>query len=278
MQELNPPTGIPFRQYISNYSNKIIGQNGVWLKNDYGIEYFLNSDGLRCDNFKKEHEGEHIVFAGCSNTFGVGTDYEKTWCYQVYDDICKIKNVDGYYNLGLNAGTIIESIFQIFSYIQTYGLPDVIFLFLPEIERDDAFFTYPTKYTKAFVIRIYGMLDELCKQKNVKLISSSWIVNYPGMWESLRQNEVVHGNFPPKLERSKLRDEATMFDDLSKSFKSFEYINSKKFIQDVYDYSLDHKDDPNLYVAKDPGRHFGSAIHHAWKQHFIERYNNEKNN
>lgn len=270
--------GLEVRGYLVDFPTSIIGQNNVWLKNNYGIEYFLNSDGLRSDEFKKDHDGEHIIFAGCSNTFGKGTEYKDTWAYQVYEEISQTRKTSGYYNLGLNAGTIIEIIFQIFAYISKYGKPDTIFLFLPEVERDDEFFIFPNKHTDPMVFRIYDMLDKFCKVSNTKLIASTWIVNYPSMWDSLKQNKTVHGNFPQKLERSEVRNEETMFDPFTKNFTSFKMLDNKKFIQDVFEYSLDHKDDPNLYVAKDTGRHFGSSIHYAWKKQFLERYFDEKNN
>jgi hypothetical protein len=271
-------SSIPLRSYLVDFPDSIIGQEDVWLKNEYGIKYFLNSDGLRSDDFKKHHDGEHLLFAGCSNTFGIGTEYENTWAYQVHQEIAKVKKTSGYYNVGFNAATIIESIFQIFSYISKYNKPDVIFFFMPEVERDDAFFVHPDKYTDPMVIRMYDMLDQFCQASGIKLITSTWIISYPSMWESLKQNKAVYGNFPPKLERSELRNEDKMFDPFIKRFKSFKMLDNKKFIQDVYEYSLDHKNDPNLYVAKDNGRHFGSSIHYAWTKQFLERYFNEKNN
>lgn len=274
----SPIPEVQLRNYIIEYPNSLIEQGGVWLKNDYGIDYKLNSRNLRCDEFKRDHNGEHIIFAGCSNTFGVGTEYEDTWAYQVYNEISKVKDVSGYYNLGLNAGTAMESILQIFAYIKEFSVPDTIFLFLPELERDDAFFFYPHEHTDEFVVRLYGILDLFCKLSGTKLITSSWILNYPGMWDRLRQDTVVYGNFPEKLERSRLRNEEHMFDRFSSTFKSFKSLDNDRFVKDVYMYSLDHKNDPNLYVAKDPGRHFGSAIHHAWKTQFLERYLNEKTN
>lgn len=51
-----------------------------------GIAYNLNSDNFRSDEFIKKHKNKHILFAGCSNTFGEGVEYEKTWAYRLYKE------------------------------------------------------------------------------------------------------------------------------------------------------------------------------------------------
>ena len=62
------------------------------------------------------------------------------------------------------------------------------------------------------------------------------------------------------------------------NYESFLPLDPNQFINDIYEYSLKNQDDPNLYVAKDSGRHFGSAIHYAWKEHFMRRYNDKETN
>lgn len=277
-----PRTPGQIKTYILEYRNKLIRQDGPWTKGHkekFGVEYNLNSEGLRSDNFKTFHDKKHILFAGCSNTFGVGTDYEKTWAYMLYQDILKNEELDGYYNVGTNGSTIIEIIFQVCKYIEKYGAPDTIFLLLPEIERDDNFFSYPAIYTDAFISRIYGMLELLCDASGTNLITSSWVFDFPNMWDILLNNKKsVNEEFPSKLARSKIRNEDTMFDELYDNYKTFNHLNPSDFVNDVYQYSLNNSNDKNLYVAKDSGRHFGSAIHYAWKEHFIRRYNDKKNN
>lgn len=271
------PTQI--RAQILEHRNKIIRHSPSWArkqKSQHGLNYKMNNVNLRCDDFKSEHEGEHILFAGCSNTYGVGTEYERTWAYEVYSDICKNKKVDGYYNVGTNGATILEIIWQVFAYIQLYGKPDVIFLLLPEVERDDSFFVYPSLYTDAIVSRNYGMLNTFCKELDIKLFSTSWVFDFPRMWDIIIDKKEP---FPSKLERSPLRNEDVMFDELSDLYpESFIALDKTEFVNDVYKYSLKNKKEENLFVAKDAGRHFGHAVHYAWKQHFLRRYNNEKIN
>jgi hypothetical protein len=267
------------RSQILEYRNKIIESSQSWArsrKSHHGVDYKLNNVNLRCDDFKVEHSGEHILFAGCSNTYGVGTEYERTWAYEVYFDICKNKKVDGYYNLGNNGATILEIIWQVFAYIDLYGKPDTIFLLLPEIERDDAFFVYPSLYTDAVVSRNYGMLNTFCKELGIKLFSTSWVFDFPKMWDIIIEKKEP---FPNKLKSDPHRNQNAMFDELSQVYpESFVVLDKAEFIADVYEYSLKNKKEENLFIAKDSGRHFGHAIHYAWKQHFLRRYNDKKVN
>jgi hypothetical protein len=279
----NPPrTPLQIKTFLLEYRNKIIRQDGPWIKGHkekFDVEYNLNSVGLRSDNFKTEHDKKHILFAGCSNTFGVGTDYDKIWTQMVYQDISKNEELDGYYNVGINGSTIIEIIFQTCKYIEKYGAPDTIFMLLPEVERDDNFFIYPEIYTDVFVSRVYGMFEMLCKGYGINLLTTSWVFDFPSLWDILlHSKKSVKEEFPNKLARSKVRNEDSMFDELNDNYESFLPLDPNQFINDIYEYSLKNQDDPNLYVAKDSGRHFGSAIHYAWKEHFMRRYNDKETN
>ncbi len=277
-----------------NYLNRKSIGRGYLLKTDLGffrqdgnlsledgVEYKLNSYGLRSDDFQSEHTGLHMLFAGCSNTYGLGTDIENIWATKIYNKIKESQEVSGYNNLGINAGTIIEIVFHVFRYIEQFGNPDVIFMLLPERDRDDEFFfdEYDEQYSDSFNFSIYHSLELFCRSNNIKLISSTWVSNYTNLWDSFSNFAKYKGDTPHKiLIGPKIRNEKTMFDDFVKTFKSFKVFNNKKIIQDLYDYSMDNPDDPNMYTAKDRGRHFGNAFHYAWSQQMYERFLNEKNN
>lgn len=246
-----------------------------------GVKYQLNQHGLRSDEFSDNASGLHILFAGCSNTYGLGTDIENIWSTRVYNKIKETQEVSGYNNVGINAGSIIEIVLHVFRYIEKFGNPDVIFMLLPERDRDDEFFfdDYAEKYADGFNLSIYHALDIFCRSNEIALISSTWVSNYTNLWDSFSSFAKYKGDSPNRiLEGPKIRNEKTMFDDFIKTFKSFEVFNKKKIIQDLYDYSMNNPDDPNLYTAKDRGRHFGNAFHYAWSQQMYERFLNEKNN
>ena len=57
------------------------------------VLYQLNKNFFRCENFKKDHEGIHILFAGCSETFGEGGNIENNWTRLVYDKLKENNNL-----------------------------------------------------------------------------------------------------------------------------------------------------------------------------------------
>jgi hypothetical protein len=98
--------------------------------------YSINSHGLRSEEFTKNHDGKHILFAGCSNTFGLGNFLEDVWSYKVYKAIEKNEKVSGYFNVGSPGATISEISYQIFVYCKDYGYPDTVFINLPDYYRE----------------------------------------------------------------------------------------------------------------------------------------------
>ena len=143
----------------------------------YNLDYTLNSDNFRSDEFVREHQGDHILFAGCSNTFGAGVEYKKTWSYKLYETIKKDIGIDGYYNLGLCGVSIFEILININKYIKSHGCPKIIFILLPEIERDAIYFKEPEKSLTPIITELYRHLEFLCKSNGTKLISTSWVVD-----------------------------------------------------------------------------------------------------
>lgn len=103
---------------------------------DWKVKYKYNRDWFRSDHFKTEHDGLHIVFSGCSNTEGIGTDIENTWSHMLYTEISKTNNVSGYFNLA-RAGAGWHRIIQNFhAYVNGYGSPDYFFILMPNILRN----------------------------------------------------------------------------------------------------------------------------------------------
>lgn len=105
-------------------------------KEDWPVEYKYNSDFFRCDHFKKDHDGLHVVFSGCSNTEGVGSNIDRTWSHMLYKSISEKTKTSGYFNLGkggLGWHNIISN-FQV--YVNSFGAPDILVILHPNILRD----------------------------------------------------------------------------------------------------------------------------------------------
>lgn len=117
-----------FKIYGETYDEKYDKHNSV--------RYYFNSLGFRSDEFTDSHNGEHVLFAGCSETEGVGGNIESCWSYMVYEKLSEAKKLSGFFNLsrsGWGHDVIIPNIIE---YISKYGKPDKIYMLLPNLSRD----------------------------------------------------------------------------------------------------------------------------------------------
>jgi hypothetical protein len=113
---------------------------------DWKVEYRYNTNWFRSDNFKKEHDGLHIVFSGCSNTEGIGTNIENTWSHMIYSDISEQTRVSGYFNLA-KAGSGWHTIIQNFhAYVNNFSAPDYLVILMPNILRSFTWSNNEWKY------------------------------------------------------------------------------------------------------------------------------------
>ncbi len=150
------------------------------------ITYKLNNCGHRCDDFKNQHEGKHILFAGDSFTFGEGLGYQENWSGKLYNKIKNRYDCDGYYTLGFQNGVISHIIHNIFRYCESFGDPEFIFCFFPDAVRkislgNEGRFEINYKFndieSAEGLSRAYHniyFLEKYCNIKNIKLIWSSW--------------------------------------------------------------------------------------------------------
>lgn len=104
-------------------------------KMDWEVEYSYNSDLFRCEHFKKDHDGLHILFGGCSNTEGVGGNIEYNWSYLLYNEISKHVKTSGFFSIA-KGGYGWHQIFLNFKvYVEKYGAPNYYFVLHPDLMR-----------------------------------------------------------------------------------------------------------------------------------------------
>ena len=99
-----------------------ITKNNILANNKFFIgtnQKELNSNGYRSDEFIDEHKFKHIIFSGCSYTWGSGLLINEVWSKKVYDLILKNEKLSGYFNLGVPGSSIINQIIDIFKYCKT---------------------------------------------------------------------------------------------------------------------------------------------------------------
>lgn len=93
------------------------------------ISYRLNEYGFRCDSFPEIETRDSITFIGCSNTFGVGMNKEKTWPALLSEKL-NLKEI----NLGI-AGGSLDSAFRVYNEWQPIHKSKITCLFLPPSSR-----------------------------------------------------------------------------------------------------------------------------------------------
>lgn len=94
-----------------------------------------NSLGYRCDEFTTDHDGKHVLFAGCSVTWGDGLYEDEVWAKKVYDKLSQQEKYSGYFNLSFPGLGIIQIIYMVIEYIKRFGKPDHLIINLPQIYR-----------------------------------------------------------------------------------------------------------------------------------------------
>lgn len=158
------------------------------IKDDF--YYFLNSHRFRSDEFSKESTRQNFLFAGCSQTLGVGLPMELVWSHKVNSMFNKtyFNNLSG---VSLSIDTIIINVIK---YIELFGSPEAIVILFPDHFRvtrfvDDKIVSKwldPRKYSQTqdgrdeinFAFFKYATeikhLEVLCDSLNIPLVYSSW--------------------------------------------------------------------------------------------------------
>jgi hypothetical protein len=166
---------------------KVLEEVGI----DFRTFYRLNSMGLRSDEFTADHDGMHVLFAGCSITAGEGIPLEYMWSHKVYSEIKKSEKVSGYFNIAKPGSTLIDSITQITQYIDLFGKPDVLFFNIPDFEREHSviFSDMETTPIMSEILKLrlsYGTYDlfrKFCNENNIKLFTFTWDHPEETIWD-----------------------------------------------------------------------------------------------
>jgi hypothetical protein len=240
---------------FGNYDNLALSfknNNSINLTNE------INKNGYRCDDFKYDHIGKHIVFTGCSYTFGSGLELNDTWAKKVYDKISNQEETSGYYNLGISGSSILNQVTDLFKYFYTYGNPDVIFICIPDFSRFygydldkrkivDGFYNHESQnIINLLSYQYYLMLFQYCRQSNIELITFSWYT--------------VEDKFTTDFKKSRIE----LFD----TFYNFNLAELNNFVKS---FVLNNPNISNAEISMD-GIHMGVAYHEFWSNFIYKEY------
>lgn len=230
---------------------------------------------FRTDDFKQSHpNGKHILFAGCSFTWGEGLDMEDSWAYKTYKKIAEKYPVDGFYNVGRIGWSIGESIHHIFMYIREFGDPEAIFLFLPDHGRDMKYVADRKEALDSYVYSFYLHLDTYCKGRGIKLITSTWAEDINGSGDHILPGKDKKLFYPNStVERPhwahQLGGSPT---PLLKSFHSYYEVDKATLIKRVFEFDSAKKGADKTYslIAADKGAHPGTSFHDYWAEFMFD--------
>jgi hypothetical protein len=216
----------------------------------------INALGFRSDEFKKTHKDYHVLFLGCSYTWGTGLYLKEVWSKMLYEKIKKEKPTSGFFNLAIPGDSLYSSITNAFKYFKNFGNPDVLFFNIQDIKR---FYAYnkennlfyrsivsDNKVLELMAYQYYYMLEQYCSANNIILISFTWC----------------------------LEDETHPLSN----FKSFSYPQIKNISDFVIKYKNENQEVKESFIARD-GHHMGTAYHKYWFEYAYSKYKDlEQNN
>lgn len=266
---LSPKSHLPTNSEAYRKHLKDIGEN-IPIKDGYDNQAVnlseLNSSGYRCDDFIKTHNDKHILFSGCSYTYGSGLIKNEMWSYILYKKILDSEKLSGFFNLGIPGSSIANQAIDIIKYCNTYGNPDYIFWNLPDPLRFyhyfqdegifvDAMFNDDVKYLLSLIsYQYYFMVYSYCKSNNIKLLSFTWSVDNTPIQEDASMNY-----FKP------MKNFETYYKYSANEFNYF----AKTFNDETYDKT-------HWYQARDNfngiGGHYGSVCQVFWSNFMYKKY------
>ena len=254
----NPKTN----HLVLNKFSKDLDGWGNLFKELADVEITLNSKNFRCEEFGTNQNKEHLLFSGCSTTFGYGLEEDELWSKKLYKKIKKDKEVSGYFNLAMPGIGCLEIVANIFKYINKFGNPNAIFIALPDVYRDyveiktavkdkspeylvrhaiydNSIYDKSSEICKINTFHYLLFLETYCKSNNIKLYIFSWDHKFPKM----------------DLDRFFIFSE--------KSFIDFFKKNSNHYLTEKY--AITSRDD----------HHVGTAYHDFWCDSFYNIYTGE---
>jgi len=249
----------PVSKLINNYRHK---EKILPITNE------LNTYKFRCDEFKTFHDNLHILFTGCSVTWGTALNISDTWSYKLYNKISSEIECSGYFNISDPGSSSINQIVNIFKYVKHFGKPNYIFINFPDQFRFysyskkidsivDAFYDHnSSKILDLLFYQYYFMLEEYCRQNNIKLYSFTWAIK-GHIFEDDILNKYDIEKYP--LEK----------------FKSFYKTDIKEMHNFIFNYIENNKGIDNLEYASD-NEHFGIAYHEYWTDFMYRKYLEDK--
>ena len=185
---------------------------------DGSFTYVYNNEFFRSDDFTTEHNGAHILFAGCSQTEGIGSPLDTVWSKMLHGQLSASNDVSGFYTIARSGFGWQKIISNFMIYVDRYGMPDYLFIMVPDLCRffewredkaawfyvqrivgdvawakdqgiDPIFYQQATEkeYKKAVVdFKIsWSLFEKYCELNNVRLLWGTWEYEDSNLYKNL---------------------------------------------------------------------------------------------
>ena len=234
-----------------------------------------NSEGFRSDEFTNIHNEKHIIFSGCSNTFGVGLEKNEGWAWKTYQKIIKQEKCSGFFNLGASGTGIAHIIINIFKYCKKYGNPEVIFINLSNQNRSFSYSNEIKGYClsfgngdrrediKLYNYQYYFMLEQYCKSNNIKLFSFTWDTIGTG-------NFFLKSFLQSTFYANKIAEESTNSLFKKYNFDTFYSYDFERMIDDLK--SLQNDSNDKYFITARDNMHYGIGYNTIWSNFIYDKY------
>jgi hypothetical protein len=216
--------------------------------NDKSVYYKYNDKGFRCDNFDSYESKNKIIFAGCSEGEGIGSNIEESWPYIIFNYLKNKNIVDNFYNLSVDNFGFQKIISNCLAYIDNFDSPDYIIILFPEITRQISW----NKDTNSFYVE-WNDVNQIHIEKNLISFLNSFINFITTM--HIFEKYCIEKNI--KLYWSIWSEKENYI------FKKLECF--KNFVP--FDYSI--LNNSNLSKNKRDGHH-GAYYHNLWANNIIQ--------
>lgn len=249
-------TGIWFRPFSKDL---LSGSHYLNIFFPDGSPEIKNSLGYRAHEFTKNHKNKlHVVFSGCSYSVPDALYAAEGWAWRMWREF---KNTSGFFNLSQLGNNIPNMVFDMFKYCELYGMPDKIFMLMPDPSRYMDVDIEPgvgkgyshlaltdglyEEYVHISCYQAYYMLEMFCKTNNIELIGFSW---------DPRTNELL------------------------REFETFFVMEQDDILREAYEFEKTMEDKTYAINARGEGNtHPGIAVQYAY-YNLLKNYRNHKNN
>lgn len=261
--------------------SRIISKLPVESAEDDGqVTYIYNKSGFRSDEFTSEHNGEpHVLFMGCSETEGYGANDGEFWSSIIHKRLTR--ETSGFFNLARGGWGWEKIIANSTIYFEKYGVPEYMFILLPNISRywqyfkTDGHWSYIQRYVNDNGPRMSERKIEMIEYKEKhpfdRSIYLSEFVRFIAGWKLyLRYCEslgikVIWSTWLG----SDAENIMSMYD-----FKNFVYMGEEKEMYKLTAKLAADKKSDGTYKDNDLRRrdgHHGTIYHQIWADRFMQK-------